>query len=181
MPSILATLANTKVKATFFATGDFARRYPDRVRVIAEAGHVMGNHSDTHPNMSALPAADLAREVTRAEAAIRPLIAVTTAPWFRFPFGASTTSAISAVNALGYACVGWTVDTLGWKGTSGGQSRDSVVARVVSTARPGQIVLMHVGANQDDGTTLDAAALPRIINGYLASGYAFVTLRALVG
>jgi len=44
---------------------------------------------------------------------------------------------------------------------------------------PGQIVLMHVGANPDDGTTLDAAALPRIIAGYRANGYAFVTLDVL--
>lgn len=53
----------------------------------------------------------------------------------------------------------------GWKGTSGGMNVDKVVARVLAGRTPGQIGLMHVGANPDDGTTLDAAALPRIIAG----------------
>ena len=44
-------------------------------------------------------------------------------------------------------------------------------------ARPGMIVLMHVGANPDDGTTLDAAALPAVIDGLRAKGYSFVTLQ----
>lgn len=176
VPSILATLDTAKVKATFFLTGDFARRYPDRVREIATAGHVVGNHSDTHPNMSSLPPPGLARELTRAEAAIRPLSGSSTAPWFRFPFGAHTASSIAAVNSMGYACIGWTVDTLGWKGSVGGQSTDTIVTRVTSTARPGQIILMHVGANPDDQTTLDADALPTIIERLRSMGYGFTTI-----
>jgi peptidoglycan/xylan/chitin deacetylase (PgdA/CDA1 family) len=58
-------------------------------------------------------------------------------------------------------------------------SVDAVVSRVLAGRRPGQIVLMHVGANPDDGTTLDAAALPRIIAGYRAAGYGFITLSSL--
>lgn len=52
--------------------------------------------------------------------------------------------------------------------------------RVLSTAAPGQIVLMHVGANPDDGTTLDAAALPQVIEGLRARGYEFTALDTLV-
>ena len=49
-----------------------------------------------------------------------------------------------------------------------------VCQRVLSTAKPGQIVLMHVGANPDDGTTIDATALPCIVEGLRAKGYGFV-------
>jgi peptidoglycan/xylan/chitin deacetylase (PgdA/CDA1 family) len=169
------------VKASFFVTGDFARRYPERVRAMAAAGHRVGNHSDTHPDFTTLTTAQQVGQVERAEATIKPLTGTSTLPWFRFPFGASDPSAIDTVNVQGYSGIGWTVDTLGWKGTSGGQSVDSVVDRVLSTARAGQIVLMHVGANPDDGTTLDADALPRIIEGLRAQGYRFVTLDAALG
>jgi peptidoglycan/xylan/chitin deacetylase (PgdA/CDA1 family) len=82
---------------------------------------------------------------------------------------------------VGYVPVRWTVDSLGWKGTSGGQSVQSVVNRVLAAAQPGEMVLMHVGSNPYDATTLDASALPAIIDGLRARGYGFVTLRALTG
>ena len=181
VPSILATLAAAGVPATFFPTGSFARSYPDQVRAMAAAGHRVGNHSSTHPDFTTLTAKEQVAQLTAAAAAITPLTGRTTTPWFRFPFGASDGAAITTVNSEGYACIGWTVDTLGWKGTSGGQSVESVVQRVLSTVRPGQIVLMHVGANPDDGSTLDADALPTVITGLRALGYGFVTLDAALG
>jgi peptidoglycan/xylan/chitin deacetylase (PgdA/CDA1 family) len=76
-----------------------------------------------------------------------------------------------------YVAVRWSVDSLGWKGTSGGMTTTKVRDRVLAAARPGMVVLMHVGANPDDGTTLDAAALPAVIDGLRAKGYTFVTLQ----
>jgi peptidoglycan/xylan/chitin deacetylase (PgdA/CDA1 family) len=73
------------------------------------------------------------------------------------------------------------VDTLGWKGTSGGSSVQAVADRVQAGLQPGEIVLMHIGSNPDDGTTLDADALPRIIDRTAAAGYGFTTLDALPG
>nr|MCU0265882.1 polysaccharide deacetylase family protein [Actinomycetes bacterium] len=99
----------------------------------------------------------------------------------RFPYGASTPTAITTVNAAGYAAIGWTVDTLGWQGTTEGRSVASVVARVLDAARPGEIVLMHVGAHPEDGSTLDADALPSVIAELRAAGYRFVTLDAVLG
>ena len=98
-------------------------------------------------------------------------------PWFRFPYGARDARTIALVDDECYVAVRWTVDSLGWKGTSGGMTAATVRDRVVAAARPGMIVLMHVGANPDDGTTLDAAALPAIITALRARGYSFVTLQ----
>jgi peptidoglycan/xylan/chitin deacetylase (PgdA/CDA1 family) len=81
------------------------------------------------------------------------------------------------VNSLGYGSIRWTVDTLGWEGTRGGQSVATVSARVKAALRPGAIVLMHVGS-APDGSTLDANALPGIIAELRARGYSFVTLSA---
>ncbi len=102
-------------------------------------------------------------------------------PWFRFPYGDYNQHAISVVNGAGFVPVGWTVDTLGWKGTSGGITTQTVVNRVVGSLRPGEIVLMHCGSNPDDHSTLDANALPTVIQRLQARGYSFVTLDALRG
>jgi peptidoglycan/xylan/chitin deacetylase (PgdA/CDA1 family) len=176
--AILSTLSSTGVRATFFPTGAFAQRYPATVSAFATAGHRVANHSDTHPDFTTLSTAEQVAQLARAESAIRPLTGRTTTPWFRFPYGASSAAAIATVNSKGYACIGWTVDTLGWKGTSAGQSVETVVTRVLSTVRPGQIVLMHVGANPDDGSTLDADALPKVIAGLKDLGYRLVTIDA---
>jgi peptidoglycan/xylan/chitin deacetylase (PgdA/CDA1 family) len=76
--------------------------------------------------------------------------------------------------------VRWTIDTLGWEGTAGHIAPSVVVSRVLSALRPGEIVLMHVGSNPDDHSTLDADALPGVISEVRARGYSFITLDALV-
>ena len=99
---------------------------------------------------------------------------------FRFPYGATNTHLINVVNTEGYVSVRWTVDTLGWKGTSGGQSTNTVNTRVMDAAKPGAIVLMHVGGHPTDKSTLDADALPQMIDRLKALGYTFVNLNAFL-
>ncbi|WP_199422832.1 polysaccharide deacetylase family protein [Actinotalea solisilvae] len=180
VPSILATLADRDVPATFFVTGDFARRYPERVAAVVAAGHRVGNHSDAHKHYPALTDAEIAVDLETARAAI-VAAGAEPRPWFRFPYGDRTPADVRAVNAAGYVPVRWTVDSLGWKGTSGGLTAAAVVERVLAAAQPGAIVLLHVGANPDDGTTLDADALPAVVDGLRARGYGFVTLDRLLG
>jgi peptidoglycan/xylan/chitin deacetylase (PgdA/CDA1 family) len=178
--SILATLAAADVPATFFVTGQFARTYPADVAAMAAAGHLVGNHSDTHAHYPELTNAQIAADLAAAQASIAAAGAPRS-PWFRFPYGDRTTADVAAVNAAGWVPVRWTVDTLGWQGTSGGRSADEVVQRVVAAATPGEIVLLHVGAHPTDGSTLDADALPEVIAQLRAAGYGFVTLAALDG
>ncbi|BDO41994.1 polysaccharide deacetylase family protein [Cellulomonas sp. NTE-D12] len=178
--SVLATLARYDVPATFFVTGQFARRYPADVRAISAAGHPVGNHSDSHPDFTQTTTAEIQRQLSAAEASISAATGHAAKPLFRFPYGARTAEDIHVVNDAGYVPFRWTVDTLGWKGTSGGQSMESVRARVLGSAQPGEIVLMHVGANPDDGSTLDAAALGSVIEGLRERGYSFITLRSLL-
>ena len=177
---ILDTLARYDVAATFFVTGAFARAYPDAVREITAAGHPIGNHSDTHPDFTVTTTAEIQAQLVTAERSIVALTGRPAAPLFRFPYGARTALDIQVVNAAGYVPFRWTVDTLGWKGTSGGIDAATVIRRVLDTAQPGQIVLMHVGANPTDGTTLDADALPRVIEELSARGYRFVDLPELL-
>jgi len=177
--SILATLRDTGTPASFFMTGDSAQDYPTSASRIA-ASFPIGNHSMTHPYFTQLSDTQIATELSRARSAIIAATGDDPRPWFRFPFGDVNSRVIGTVNRQCYVPFRWTVDSLGWKGTSGGMSRDAVVRRVVDGVAPGGIVLMHVGANPDDGTVLDADALPAIISGLKARGFTFTTLGAVV-
>jgi peptidoglycan/xylan/chitin deacetylase (PgdA/CDA1 family) len=179
LPSILQTLARSGVPATFFLTGSWAAANPAGVSAIVASGHRVGNHSMTHPGFTGLTDAGIAAEVQGAQQAILAAGA-DPMPLFRFPFGERDARTIAAVNNLGYVPVRWTVDTLGWKGTSGGITPQQVADRVLAGLRPGEIVLMHIGSNPDDGSTLDADALPQMIDRVRAAGYGFVTLDSLL-
>lgn len=179
LPSILNTLARAGVPASFFLTGSWAAANPAGVSAIVASGHRVGNHSMTHPGFTGLSEAGIAAEIQGAQQAILAAGA-DPVPLFRFPFGERDARTIAAVNNLGYVPVRWTVDTLGWKGTSGGISAQQVADRALAALRPGEIVLMHIGSNPDDGTTLDADALPHIIDGVRQAGYGFVTLDSLL-
>ena len=149
--------------------------------MIIQDGFLVGNHSVSHPHLTQLTDVQVTAEVQGAQQAILRANGADARPLSRFPYGDVNSRVLGDVNGLGYVAARWTVDSLGWQGTSGGQSVRSVINRVLAAAQPGEIVLMHLGSNPDDGTTLDAAALPAIIDGLRARGYNFVTLQALSG
>jgi len=172
--SILATLSARGVPGTFFLTGRWTQLYPQQARRITES-FAAGNHTQTHPHLTDLPDAEVAAEVVDAEQAILDATGHDPRPLFRFPYGDVDARVLADVHRLGYGGIRWTVDTLGWEGRGAGQSVDTVVARAVGAASPGEIVLMHVGSAQD-GSTLDADALGRVIDGLLARGYEFASV-----
>jgi peptidoglycan/xylan/chitin deacetylase (PgdA/CDA1 family) len=176
--SILSTLRTKGAAATFFMTGRFAETYPTRSRAIARR-YPVGNHSYSHPYLTSLSSSAVLDEIRKGAASIRSITRRDPRPLFRFPFGDRDARTIGLVNSLGYGVIGWTVDTLGWKGRTGGQTVASVVQRVLAALRPGAIVLMHAGAAAD-GSTLDAVALPRLIDAVRKRRYDLVTVREFV-
>ena len=116
-------------------------------------------------------------EIERGEALIRRVTGQDPRPLFRFPYGDRDARTLAAVNRGRYASIRWTFDTLGWMGRARGESVDSIVGRVVGRLEPGAIIVMHVGANPADRSTLDADALPRLIAEIRAQGYEIVTIR----
>lgn len=176
---ILQTLKATNTPATFFFTGNWIKVYPSNAKTIA-ASYIVGNHTQTHPYLTKLTDAQVRSEINTFETTMRSIVGKGPRPIFRFPFGATNSHLIDVVNSEGYVPIRWTVDTLGWKGTSGGQSITTVTNRVLTNAKPGEIVLMHVGGHPQDKSTLDADALAGIIEAMRAKGYTFVTLSAFL-
>jgi peptidoglycan/xylan/chitin deacetylase (PgdA/CDA1 family) len=178
--AVRRTLQARGVPATAFLSGDFYRDHPGPANALATTGLRFGNHSDTHPYFTRIPDDEAVAELVAARTQAMRTTGVETKPLFRFPYGDYAAADLAVVNREGYVAVGWTVDTLGWKGAAEGITASQVVRRVVADLRPGAIVLMHLGA-APDGSTLDADALPRVIDAVRARGYRFVTLRALSG
>ena len=178
--SVLATLADTSKPATFFLTGQFVEQFPESARRIGSR-YPVGNHTQNHPSLTLQSNARVLDEIRTGAASIKRVTGMDPRPYFRFPFGDRDARTIGVVNDECYVPFRWTVDTLGWKGTTkGGMTKEKVTQRVLDGASNGGIILMHLGANPDDGTTLDADALPAIIVGLRERGYTLVTLETVL-
>jgi peptidoglycan/xylan/chitin deacetylase (PgdA/CDA1 family) len=176
VPKIMDALQRNGVAGTFFLTGQWVERFPQQTAQIGTY-YPIGNHTYSHPHLPVLTDSQVREQITRTRDLIGAATAQDDRPLFRFPFGDRDARTIDLANSLSYGSIRWTVDTLGWQGTSGGQTVDTVVNRVLSTLQPGQIVLMHVGSHPTDHSTLDADALPVFIRELRARGYGFTTVR----
>lgn len=173
--AILATLRQYGVRAAFGITGTWAEANPDALLSIAAEGHILVNHGYSHASFTGsstgappLSAAERALELQRTETTVYRITSRSTRPYMRPPYGDIDAALPADVAAAGYSVVAmWTVDTFGWRRISA----DEIVDRSLSLAEPGAIYIMHVGSESQD-----AGALPRIIEGLRAAGYAIVAL-----
>ena len=166
---LLRILDEHKVKATFFLVGDWVDKFPDDVVTIAQKGHDIGNHSNTHPHMPQLAAEEATAEITSCNDKIKALTGKSPT-LFRPPYGDYNNMVVDSVKKLGMYCVQWDVDSLDWKDPSPEQMTKTVLDKV----QDGSIVLMHNGAKNTP------AALPSIIEGIKDKGYEIVLIKDLI-
>ncbi|WP_102271413.1 polysaccharide deacetylase family protein [Cytobacillus massiliigabonensis] len=138
LPDILATLKKHHVSASFFLEGRWVQNNPDLAKMINAAGHEVGNHSYTHPEMAKTSAEKTREEIIKTNEVIE---AITEKPvqWFAPPSGSyrEETVQIAAQEKLG--TVMWTVDTVDWKKPS----PEQLIQRVMSKVHNGALILMH--------------------------------------
>jgi peptidoglycan-N-acetylglucosamine deacetylase len=169
---IIGILRRTHTPATFFVIGEWARRYPELVRAEARGGFEVGDHTETHPFMSALSAVVQRAQILDAAESIQQAGAPFPHLW-RPPYGAFDSATLRILQKLRMLVVLWTVDTSDY--TRPGVERIVYVA--LSGARPGAIILMHDGGGDRSQTV---AALPRIIAVLRRRGYRLVTISQLL-
>jgi len=177
-PDLLDVLSREHVRATFFLIGANVRRDPATAEKIVEAGHVVGNHSDTHPAGFALePTPELRAEVDRAERTIHAATGVYPR-LFRPPQGIRSPWLMSTVARDSLVTVTWDDAPRDWERLSARTIADRSVAQVHS----GSIILLHDGLNLTRSADRSAtvAALPSIIRRLRAEGYRFITVPELL-
>ena len=108
---ILDILKKHDVRVTFFMTGDWVDKYPEEVQAIQAAGHDLGNHSQSHKNMTQLSEEEQGAEITEVHEKVKALTGVEM-NLFRAPYGAYNDSVILSAKELGYHTVQWSVDTV---------------------------------------------------------------------
>ncbi len=178
LPRVLKTLRLDHAAATFFLIGAWVGAFKHAAKEIVASGAAIGDLSNDHEHFPRIPDNSMRDQVLSAQSMIEKVTGKQPWPWFRFPFGDHNQHTITVVNSLGFATIGWTVDTLGWEGSSRGITVQSIIDRVVAARRPGEIVLMHPAATTD-GSILDARALPGMIKALRGYGFSFVTINAL--
>ncbi|MFT0846540.1 polysaccharide deacetylase family protein [Actinomycetaceae bacterium L2_0104] len=167
---LLDTLKEKDVKATFFLVGRSAASDPAMVSREAQEGHVVANHSWSHPSLPTLSSGTMAAEIEQTDQAIedagapRPLLV-------RPPYGDKNATLLSLLGQRGQAAVLWDVDTMDWKNRNVSKNIETAVEK----AHPGAIILMH------DIHPESVEAVPEIIDRLESQGYIFVTVPELVG
>lgn len=168
---ILDVLKEKDVPAAFFCTVDEMRSAPEIVARMINEGHIVGNHSVTHPHFSQISRTQMAKEILEADNYLRENFGYS-APFFRFPFGEYTESALEAVASLGFTSVFWSAAYKDWE-TDRQQGAQYAYDTVTSRLHPGAVLLLHsVSAD-------NAQAMGRIIDKARADGYAFRHLTTL--
>jgi peptidoglycan/xylan/chitin deacetylase (PgdA/CDA1 family) len=164
-PQLLSILRKNKVKATFFVVGEMAAKYPELIRAEQAAGHVIGNHTYHHLNLTKIPVSGVLAEWQACEDVVKQITGETMR-FDRPPGGDYNDAVIRAAMQLGLTTVLWT-DNPGDYASPG----DTVIQRrVFGRARNGGIILLHDGVQQ----TVDV--LPEIIQRLKSRGYRFVTV-----
>ena len=170
---ILALLALRCVQATFFIQGRWAAANPDVARRIADEGHSIGSHSNSHLPMTRLSDDGLVAEVLEAQERIGDITGVDPRPNFRCPYGDGHDDprVSGTLNRLGYRVVGWDVTPEDWRT---GRSSDDIASHVTrELARDWDVpptVLLHTWP------TTTPAALATMLDSQRAAGSAWVGL-----
>lgn len=168
---ILEILKKHDIKVTFFMTGEWVENYPEDVKAIYAAGHDLGNHSATHPDMTTLSDSQKTEELLSVHNKVKELTGYEMF-LFRPPYGAYDNQVITNAKENKYFTIQWDVDSLDWKD----YGADAIVDTVCNHKHLGcgSIILCHNGAKYT------AQALDTMITNLKAQGYVFVPISELI-
>ena len=168
IPNILDVLEQNRAVATFFITGNWAKKYPNLVREIDNRGHEIGNHGYSHKHPQHLSKQGLINLIKKNEKLIEK-ITETKTYLFSPPYGEVDQRISAIAHSIGYKTIMWSADTVDWQRPAA----QIIVQRAVNKVGDGGIILMHP-------TRPTLKALPEILNNLRQQGYNFVTVSKLI-
>ncbi|MGF9907544.1 delta-lactam-biosynthetic de-N-acetylase [Brevibacillus porteri] len=171
-PKILDTLVAKKVPAIFFVTGHFVKEQPELLKRMAQEGHLIGNHSWSHPDMTTVSNQKIKDELTKVSDAVQQVTGQANMRYLRPPRGIFSDRTLAVTKDLGYTNVFWSVAYKDWdtKVQRGAKyAYDSVMAQL----HPGAVILLH-SVSKDN-----AEALGMMIDEARKQGYEFKSLDQL--
>ena len=133
--ALLNVLKRYGAKATFFVIGQRAQQYPDLIRLVAEEGHAVANHSLTHRAFPTLSSGARMQEIRACQEALHPY----GSNLFRPPFGLENMFTHNDARLLGYDVIKWSISVDDWRDHPSEWLADRIMDRLV----PGSIILLH--------------------------------------
>jgi len=167
-PSILATLKEEGVPATFCVVGYSFRRYPDLLKTERDAGHAFCDHTLDHAHLPKLAHDAVVNQIQGASDQLVSILGGARPAVMRPPYGEVSPDAIAVSHAAGLRVLAWNVDSQDYNKPSA----EKIVSNVMTTVKPGSVVLMHDGGGDRSRTV---AALRPLIRALKAQGYTFAT------
>ncbi|MEU7019123.1 polysaccharide deacetylase family protein [Streptomyces sp. NPDC046203] len=159
-PEILATLRRYDCRAMFFVCGEMAIDNQDLLKQMAADGHVVGNHTWTHPELPKKRPSVIRQEIGSTSDIIERALGAPPS-WFRAPYGAWNRIVFETGAELGMEPLAWTVDTSDWEEPP----TDTIVRRVLDGAASGVVVLNHdAGGNRSHSVAAIKQYLPRLLD-----------------
>jgi peptidoglycan/xylan/chitin deacetylase (PgdA/CDA1 family) len=177
-PQLIDLLAKHNVKATFFMVGSFAKAEPALVRRVAAAGHLIGNHSWSHPNLALTPAQQVTEELTRTSDTLQHILGERVR-FFRPPFGARRPFVLRTARNLGMVPVTWNAITTDWETPSADAIAQRLSRTIDGLKRQGSAanIVLHDGGHRGLGANRgpSVAAAGQLLERY-KKDHRFVTL-----
>jgi len=167
-PSILAILKEEKVPAMFCVVGYSVRKFPDLLKTERDLGHSFCNHTLDHAHLPKQPHDGLVNQVKGMSDLLVSMLGGAPPAVMRPPYGELSPDAIAVSHANGMRVLTWNVDSQDYNKPSAAK----IQSNVLTTVKPGSVVLMHDGGGDRANTV---AALRPIIQALKAAGYRFIT------
>ena len=172
---ILDILKKHQVPAAFFLVGNYLEKNPDLVRRMVAEGHIVGNHTMHHPDMSKLTdKAAFSKELLDLEALFKEITGETMPKYYRPPQGIYSEENLKMAKELGYKTVFWSLAYVDWQNDKQ-PSADYAMSKLLPRTHNGAVILLH-----STGET-NAQILDQLLTRWKEMGYTFGTLEDLFG
>lgn len=173
---LLDVLDKHNVKATFFVVGKYVAQLPEVLRETVRRGHVIGNHTYEHGDLSGESRHYVFREIEKSEETILDATGLRTA-LFRPPYGKLSTKLVGEVYKRGYTTIRWSNSGKDWSTNSD----HAIAIKIIDETRPGAIILLHDGNGESPSSRAHTLRAVRLIVPTLkVFGFEFLTVPELL-
>ena len=172
-PAILEALKKHQAPAVFFAVGNFIKDNPDLIKRMITEGHIVGNHTMTHPDMSQISSMEsFQKELEGVEELYTSVTGEPMTKFYRPPRGVYSTENLSIAKELGYSTFFWSLAYVDWIQEQQ-PSKEEAFQKLIPRIHPGAIVLLH------NTSSTNAAILDELLTRWEEMGYQFHSIKEL--
>ena len=174
MPAILDALKKHRVPAAFFVVGNFIKDNPELIKHMVQEGHIVGNHTLTHPDMSSISSVEaFQKELAGVEKLYEDLTKTPMTKFYRPPRGIYSTKNLSMAKELGYKTFFWSLAYVDWYEDSQ-PTKEEAFDKLLTRIHPGAVVLLH------STSKTNAEILDELLTKWEEMGHTFRSLTELV-